>query len=150
MDLSIALQKATHYCAIQERAVSEVTSKLYTWKVPEQLHQEIINYLIENNYIDHKRFATIFAQSKLRNNQWGKRKISYALQQKQINREDIEYGLQSIDDEDYFDVICKLIESKQRTTKGKNPQEIQYKVINYMMGKGFDIDLIKKAYQLEI
>ncbi len=148
MDLSVALQKATHYCAEQERAIAEVKTKLYRWKVPEQQHQDVIDYLIENNYINHKRFVVLFAQSKLRYNQWGKIKIAYALQQKGIDREDIEYGLQAIDEAEYIDVVCKLIAKKQKTTKGKNPQEIQYKIMQYMRSKGFESDVVRARIEL--
>jgi regulatory protein len=61
-----ALIKAANFCAYQERTQKEVRSKLAELEVLGDESEEIIVWLIENNYLNEERFARIFAGSKFR------------------------------------------------------------------------------------
>ena len=96
-----ALQKLKHYCAYQERCHKEVRDKLYQLGVWKKDQDEIIASLIEEKYLDEERFAIAYAGGKFRIKGWGKVRIRYALQQKQVSEYSIRKALKSISGDDY-------------------------------------------------
>ena len=76
------LHKAASYCPISEHCISDVTTKLRAWEVEEFDRKKIIENLIEDDFINEKRYAVAFVRDKFRLNKWGKIKITMALREK--------------------------------------------------------------------
>src|SRR5436309_5055354 len=93
-----ALQKLRQYCAYQERSQFEVKQKLHELGVGVAVHNEIISSLMKDDYLNEERFAVQFAGGKFRMNDWGRRKISYALKEKGISNEHIQKAMSSLDE----------------------------------------------------
>src|SRR6478609_905032 len=70
-----AFQKASSFCAYQERTQQEVRDKLWELQVNRDWIEEIISQLIVENFINEERFAKAFAGGKFRIKKWGKVKI---------------------------------------------------------------------------
>ncbi|MFN2438735.1 MAG: regulatory protein RecX [Chitinophagaceae bacterium] len=96
-----ALQKLRHYCDYQERSHQDAGQKLWDLGVSKADHDEIISFLIEEGYLNEERFAMQFAGGKFRINGWGRKKIVYALKEKQVNIYNINKALKCIDEADY-------------------------------------------------
>jgi len=140
-----ALQKLKHYCAYQERCHSEVKEKLYNLGVWKKEHDEIIASLIEENYLNEERFAIAFAGGRFRIKQWGRVKIKYELKQKQVSDYSIKKALKQIDETDYFKVLNKLAKEKYTSLKSEQHLIRKKKTINYLIGKGFEMELVRGA-----
>lgn len=138
-----ALQKLKHYCAYQERCHSEVKEKLYQLGVWKKEHDEIISTLIEENYLNEERFAIAFAGGKFRVKQWGRVKINYELKQKGVSEYCIKKGLKQIGEEDYLKVLKELAEKKQASLKGEQYLVRKKKTMDYLMGRGFEGELVR-------
>ena len=138
------LQKLKHYCAYQERCHSEVKEKLYQIGVWKKDHDEIIATLIEENYLNEERFAIAYAGGKFRVNQWGRVKIRYELKQKQVSEYCIKKALKAIPDEDYENTASRLARNKYESLKGEQWLIRRKKTISYLMGKGFEAELINR------
>lgn len=140
-----ALQKAKQYCAYQERCHAEVKDKLYSFGLNKNDVNELLSELISENYLNEERFAVLFAGGKFRIKQWGRVKIKYALQQKQLTPYCIKKGLLAIDENDYNKTLAKLFEQKLKTLKSeKNIFIKKRKLQDYLMQKGFETGLIRK------
>ena len=142
-----ALQKLKHYCAYQERCHSEVKEKLYSLSVWKKDHDEIIAKLIEENYLNEERFAIAFAGGKFRVKQWGRVKIKYELKQKQVSDYSIKKALKQIDEEDYLKVLDKLAKEKYTSLKSEQYLIRKKKTMDYLLQKGFELELIKGAVE---
>ncbi len=140
-----ALQKLKHYCAYQERSHSEVKEKLYNLGVWKKEHDEIIAILIEENYLNEERFAIAFAGGKFRIKQWGRVKIKYALQQKQVSEYCIKKALKEINESDYLNVLDKLATGKYNDLKKEQEFVRKKKTIDYLVGKGFEMELVSRV-----
>ncbi len=140
-----ALQKLKHYCAYQERCHSEVKEKLYSLGVWKNEHDEIIASLIEGNYLNEERFAIAFAGGKWRVKQWGRVKIKYELKQKQVSEYCIKKAMKQIDEEDYLKVLEKLAKEKYASLKSEQYLIRKKKVLDYLIGKGFEPSLAMAA-----
>lgn len=138
---SEALKKIKHYCAYQERCHLEVKNKLYEFGLKSSEIEEIVSQLIEENYLNEERYATLFAGGKFRIKQWGKNKIKYELKQNQISAANIKKAIQQIDEDDYLKTLLKLYQNHFLKQKGKELEKI-YKTKKYLIQKGFEIDLI--------
>lgn len=144
-----ALQKLKHYCAYQERCHSEVKEKLYQLGVWKKDHDEIIASLIEENYLNEERFAIAYVGGKFRAKQWGRVKIKYELKQKQVSDYCIKKAMKQIDEEEYLSVLNKLAKEKYAALKSEQYLVRKKKTMDYLLAKGFESDLVRKAVENE-
>lgn len=145
-----ALQKARQYCAYQERCHKEVKDKLYGFGLYKKEVEEILSTLIEENYLNEERFAVQFAGGRFRIKHWGRVKIKYELKQKQVSDYCIKKALAAIDDDDYEKQLQKLYDEKLKTLKlEKNIFIKKRKLQDYLMQKGYEVDMIKEMMKKE-
>ena len=64
MDTEVAKEKILKYCAYQERSQKEVKNKLYEMGLYTGQVNEILVYLIQEDYLNEERFAFLYAGSK--------------------------------------------------------------------------------------
>lgn len=130
------------YCAYQERCHREVKEKLYALGVWKRDHDEIIATLIEENYLNEERFAIAYAGGKFRIKGWGRVKIKYELKQKRVSEYCIKKALKQIDESNYIDKLTKLAIEKYQSLKAEQYLIRKKKTIDYLVGRGFELDLI--------
>ena len=139
------LEKIKPYCAYQERCHREVKEKLYGYGLRKTEVEEILSFLIEENYLNEERFAVQFAGGKFRIKQWGKKKIQYELQQKGISSFLIKLALQQIGDEAYLSTLNKLAQQKWISLKKEQYLVRQAKTYAFLVQKGYESALISKT-----
>lgn len=142
-----AFAKAKHYCAYQERCHREVKEKLYSLGLKKTDVEELLARLIEEDYLNEERFAVQFAGGKFRIKHWGKVKINYELKLKGISTYNIKKALSSLDDADYRSTLEKEASAKWKLLRGNQYIARQVKTQNYLLQKGFELDLIKIVLQ---
>ncbi len=143
-DIKTALAKAAKYCAYQERCEQELRSKLCDWHVDESLHQEVLDYMVSEGFINEERFAVAYARGKHRIKLWGKYKIRYALQAKGVSDIVIRKVLENIDIEEYKSNLLRLIERYVYKVDISDAIGRQ-KLIQHLKNKGYEIELILEA-----
>ncbi|MCJ8211197.1 RecX family transcriptional regulator [Mucilaginibacter sp. RS28] len=141
-DPKTGLAKAEHYCAYQERSQQEVRDKLYEWGLYPQDIEQIISQLIATNFLNEERFAKAYAQGKLNQKGWGKIKIKQGLKLKRVSDPLIKKALLSLDLDDYLAVLKKILEKKRRLVTEKDAFKRHYKLKQYALSRGFEMDLI--------
>lgn len=144
-----ALVKIRHYCAYQERCHTEVKDKLFGYGLYGSQVEELISSLIEDDYLNEERFAIAFAGGKFRMKQWGRKRIEYELKQKRISSYCINKALKQINEEDYLNTARKLIEQKRELLDGLNKFEMNKKLKDFLVHKGFEFDLVQRLVSEE-
>ncbi len=141
--------KIASYCAYQERCQQEVRSKLYSYELFKEEVEELLAWLITENYLNEERFAITFAGGKFRIKKWGKFKITQALKQKAISDYCIKKAMQEIGQEDYLATIASLIDKKmaEYSLRVSNPFQLRNKTAKYIISKGFEPDLVWQVLQ---
>ena len=137
-----AYLKAMRFCAYQERCHQEVVEKLSELGVYGTDAELIISELIQENYLNEERFAKILAGSKFRVKSWGRIKIRQELKMRKVSEYCINEAMKEIEDTDYEKTLRKLIEVKSVTLKKGNPLQRNYKLAAYVIGKGFEPELV--------
>ena len=141
-DEKVALAKAEHYCAYQERSQQEVRDKLYEWGLWTDAVENIISQLISGNFLNEERFAKAYTKGKFNQKGWGKIKIKQGLKLKKVPDVLIKKALQTIDPDDYLQVLDKVIRKKTATITEKDPYKRRYKLQQYALSRGYEADLI--------
>ena len=137
-----ALIKAESYCAYQERCQQEVRDKLYSWGLHDVQVENVIAELIASNFINEERFAKAYAGGKFRIKKWGRVKISIELKRRKISAYCIKKGLAEIEEEEYIKTLQKVAEVKIKAMKERDSKKKKYKVMNYLLSRGFENDLV--------
>jgi regulatory protein len=141
-DEKVALTKAEHFCAYQERAQQEVRDKLYDWGLWPDAVENIIVNLIGGNFLNEERFAKAYVQGKFKQKGWGRIKIKQGLKLKKIPDALLKKALATIDADEYTAMLAKVLQKKAALLKEKDPYKRRYKLQQYAMGRGFESDLI--------
>ena len=147
-EFTFLLDKARKYCAYQERSIYDVKFRLLSWNVSEKNIADIILKLKQEDFLNEERYATAFAQGKLRNNKWGRNKIGYALRQKQIPELTIQIALNTLDEKEYFDTLKKVLSSKKIDETDEHKRNS--KLIAFARQKGFQPEIVWKVIKGEL
>jgi regulatory protein len=138
-----ALQKLRHYCGYQERSHREVQEKLYAAGLRKKDVELALATLIEENYLNEERFALQFAGGHFRLKSWGRVKIRYELQQRQVSEYCIKKALAAIDEEDYEKALSRLAEKKWETFSDETDIfSRKRKLQDYLLQKGYESDRV--------
>ena len=136
--------KAEIYCATAEHCSSELMLKLQQWGADEQQTEHIIAQLRKLHYIDEERYCRAFAHDKLLYQGWGRIKIQAALHAKRLAQHDIDAGIDSIDESEYFAVLQRVMQTKKSAIKSFDPMARE-KLIRFLLQRGFSYDEIKSV-----
>jgi len=137
-----ALSKVQYICSRQEKCCSDIRKKLEGWQISYDDQDTIIQSLIDDKFIDEKRYSGFYVRDKYRFNKWGRIKIKYALKVKKIPSHDINTALKEIDDNEYKENLISIVKNKLKSTKEDDPYKLKSKVFNNATSKGFESNLI--------
>ena len=97
--------------------------------------EEVVGKLVEERYVDDRRYAAAFARDKASIAGWGAAKIRYMLAAKGVDREIIASALEEIDVNRADARLEKLMENKARSLKD-DPQR-RIKLLRFGVGRGY-------------
>ncbi len=142
--------KMEYYCAYQERCYKEVEEKLYSFSSNQSEKDEILTYLIENNFINEERFAQSFVRGKHNYKLWGKNRIVNELKFRNISSRNIQTALKEIHETVYIENFHKLAEKNwESITAPKGPKKNK-KFVDFLLRKGYETNLIyEKLHELD-
>ena len=136
------LDKMAKYCAYQERCVKEVRDKLKTFDIAEEDKTKILDYLLDNRFVNDERYAKAFVRGKVNQSGWGINKIRFHLIQKGIDKDIIDEALGQTDEEAYRQRLIEILKTKAKTVKADSDFEKKRKLAAYAMQKGFEGSLV--------
>jgi regulatory protein len=122
--------------------ISDIETKLESWGVTKPDVHKISDYLLKENFINEERYAQAFVKDKFSYNKWGKIKIASHLKAKRIPAATINLALNSIDNNQYAEVIEAILKSHKKTIKAKNNYELKAKLLRFGLSRGFESSLL--------
>jgi regulatory protein len=141
LDFGQAYRKAADYCALQDRCISEMKLKLRIWNIDKEFYNKIISSLIDEDFLNEKRFALNYAGGKFRIKGWGKHKIAAGLRARNIPTLFVQQALSSINSAQYLITLETLIQKKLRLLGGDTEINRQ-KAAYFAASRGFESGLI--------
>ena len=73
---------------------------------------------------------------------WGRKKIFYALKEKQVSEYSIKKAMKEIDEEEYLKTLHSLAEKKYASLKREQYLIRKKKTMDYLLQKGYETELI--------
>ncbi|MDV2446949.1 recombinase RecX [Elizabethkingia anophelis] len=135
-------QKLINYCVYQDRCHKEVEEKVRDFLLIPEAKDEILLYLIKENYLNEERFTRSYIRGKFYIKHWGKQKIKLHLKMKGISEKLIQNCMDEIYEDDYIKQIQIFAEKLLPTYKGLNYFQRKNKLIRFLVTKGYEYELI--------
>ena len=143
------LYKLAAKCSVSEQCLSDIEAKLSRYDLTEEERTRILRHLVEEKYVDDRRYAEAYVKDKYRFNKWGRIKIAQGLRMKGIDNETIKSAMEAIDEEEYQEILRDLIKAKRRSTRGASEYEINGKLIRFATGRGFEFAAIRECLNVD-
>lgn len=143
------LYKLAARCSTSEQCLSDVEAKLKRYDLSEEERTGILQHLIEEKYIDDKRYAEAFVRDKYRFNKWGRIKIAQGLRMKGIDNGTVNEAMELIDETEYLHILRELIKAKRKSIRGKSDYEVNGKLIRFAIGRGFEFAAIRSCMDVD-
>ncbi len=142
--------KLEHFCAYQERCHLDVVQKMRGMAIDSNTIDEIVVYLIQNQFLNEERFACSFARGKHRIKNWGNVRIINELKARNISQTIISIALKEITTEEYFTTFEILSLRIWENNTEKNELKKRKRFCDYLLRKGFESQLVyEKVKELE-
>lgn len=138
--------KLVNYCVYQDRCHAEVEQKMREFMLIDEAKDEIILYLLKENFLNEERFTRSYIRGKFYIKHWGRNKIRMHLKQKQISEKLINSCFNEIDEDDYEKMIRKIFEDYYSRQKGMKEYQKKSKTIKYLMSRGFEYEKINDTF----
>ena len=144
------LERLQRQCARMEYCSSDIYRKaLKALEGDAEAAARIVASLVQDRYVDDRRYASAFAREKSSLQGWGAVKIRFLLRGKGISDEIIDEALQEVDPEKAASKLYKLAADKYRLLKD-DPQ-CRLKLLKALLSRGYGYDevdaAVKKAMQ---
>jgi len=140
-----ALLRLTAICSQGEHCSWEMAEKMRRWGIEPEAQARIMQYLVQERYIDEVRYCRAFVRDKIRYNKWGRRKVEQALMAKRVDREVYRPVLDEVDAADYVAVLRPLLQAKRRQLRGLDDYEVRARLVRFAAGRGFTFDVIRQC-----
>ncbi|SDE43593.1 regulatory protein RecX [Riemerella columbipharyngis] len=134
--------KMARYCAYQDRCHKEVEQKMKEFLLIPEAKDEILLFLIRENYLNEERFVRSYIRGKFNIKKWGRNKIKSHLKGKGITEKLILKCFDEIDYEDYYNTIKALYEKYYTKQTSGSSFDKKQKTIRYLIGKGYEYDAV--------
>ncbi len=137
-------QKLVNYCVYQDRCHYEVEQKMREFLLIPEAKDEILLYLLKENYLNEERFTRSYIRGKFGIKQWGRNKIRMHLKQKGISDRLISSCMDEIDEDSYMQTIQKIWESYYSRQKELKEYQKKSKTVRYLLSRGFEYEVIRE------
>ena len=144
MEEKRVLERLQRQCARMEYCTSDIYRKaLKALEGDAEAAARIVAALVQDQFVDDRRYASAFAREKSSLQGWGAVKIRFLLRGKGISDEIIDAALQEVDPEKAASKLDKLAADKYRLLKG-DPQ-CRLKLLKALLSRGYGYDEVEAA-----
>lgn len=123
----------------------EVQNKLEEYGLPPADIDKIIGKLLENDFINERRFVESYVRGKFGLKKWGKVRIRQELKMREISNESIREALDAIDETEYQETLRFLADRKWKLTREPDLYKKKAKVTRFLAFRGFEADRIREV-----
>ena len=131
-------------CSRREHCRKEIFDKIVSRGCSQTQAEEIVNVLVEQNFLDEKRYTMAFVKDKMRFNKWGRVKIAYMLRAQNIDKNIVIDVFSEIDETDYNEILTGELRKKYKGLTGSQ-FEIKGKLFRFATGRGFESEIVNEA-----
>ncbi|WP_447951879.1 regulatory protein RecX [Chryseobacterium koreense] len=135
-------QKLMNYCSYQDRCHSEVEQKMREFLLIPEARDELLLFLMRENYLNEERFTRSYIRGKFNIKSWGRNKIRMQLKFKGVPEKLINRCFDEIDETDYQKKLHLIYKDYFQKLKGLKEYQKKSKTISYLLGRGYEYEEI--------
>ena len=139
------LGRARIYCASAEQCVWSVRQKLGAWGATPEEAAIIIERLVDEGYLDERRYARAYCESKMLRGGWGRMKVVYQLRAKRLPNEVIDEAVAAVDDEAYMGLLHEAAAKKWSSLHDADAAVRRRKTAAFLAQRGYTMDEISQT-----
>lgn len=140
-----ALNSLMRQCAKAERSSGDAKRLMFKWRIKPEDQQKILAKLLDQRFIDDRRYAEAFVREKLNLSGWGEYKIRATLASKGIAKDIIDEALSELDSDKMKTRLRDSLSKKLRKTKEEDSYKLRAKIIRYGISLGYSCDMVVDA-----
>ena len=137
-----ALTALMRLAARSEKSSGDALRLMQNWGVDPSARQGVLQRLINDKFIDDRRYAEAFVRDKMRFSGWGVFKLRAALRNKGISTDIVEDVLRMLDSNNMTDRLRERLERKMRTSKYTTRYDLKTKLMRYGASLGYDFESV--------
>lgn len=149
-----ATNRAAALCARCEQAPGDIREKLLKWGLSTGEAEQVLRQLMEQGFLDERRFASAFVKDKFTFNGWGRIKIAHQLRLKGITAEVIDETADLLDEDTYRERLVELLRAKWRTVKTREPRAAWAAMMRFAASRGFETSIaaecVKQVTRIDV
>lgn len=140
-----AFNKSLDFLSFRMRSENEVRQKLKDKEFGEAVIDEAIKKLYELNFLDDRAFSEALMRTQMRSSKKGPKAIQQDMQKKGIDKQVQKDVLASYSEEEQVELAKDLAEKIADKEKTKTPRQIEQKISDTLLRKGYSYSVIKLA-----
>jgi len=130
-------ESMTKWCSLQERCTQEVRERLRKKGCSGPTADEVIQRLIEMDFLNEARFAESYARARAVHKGWGPLKIASGLRSKGLANSEVDAALAGVPAETFSAQLHRLVQRrKEELPEGKD------RLIRWLVSRGFRLNEI--------
>lgn len=137
-----ALNSLMRQCAKAERSSGDAKRLMYRWRIAPQDQAKILAKLVDQRFIDDRRYAEAFVREKLNLSGWGEYKIRTTLASKGVAKTIVDDVLADLDPGRMSERLREALKKKIRLVKESDPYKLRTKIIRYGISLGYQCDTV--------
>jgi regulatory protein len=137
------LMKLQQICSKQEKCPADIYEYLDRKGIPRENHQEVVDCLVADRFVDEDRYARAAVQDKIRLNHWGRIKVRHFLESRQISEAIIEEAMKTIDQDEYIKMVSHELRKRKDIMTEKDRERKRAMMIKYGMSKGYEEEIVE-------
>lgn len=145
MEIEKAYQKVTALCARREYCCSDIRAKLLKWELEAGEVEQLLEQLIQQDFINEGRYAGFYVRDKARFNKWGPTKIIWNLRHKGLPEEVIKDALATLEDDIFHSQLEQGLRQKLRLLREDDPYKKKQALLRFGASRGFAFEEIVKV-----
>ncbi|ADQ14703.1 regulatory protein RecX [Halanaerobium hydrogeniformans] len=140
-ELKKAKNKAFKLLSYRERTIQEMRDRLEKKDFSLEVIDKVIDYLLDKDLLNEKRFSELWIRSRINNHPRGRRLIYKELRNKGVKKQIINTALDEYLSREEEIKMAEYLSNKWLRRR-KEEDRSSYKLKNYLSNKGFDYDII--------
>jgi regulatory protein len=140
-EFSKARNKAFKLLSYRERTIKEIEDRLEKKEFEEKVIKAVVDFLLDNDYLNEERFAEMWIRSRKNNHPRGRKLIYKELKNKGVNQKIINNALDKYLSKEEEIEMAKYLKDKWLRRRTEEDSS-SYKLKNYLANKGFRYDLV--------
>lgn len=148
-----ALNALMGLCSRGERSTGDALRLMRSWGVDGAEAERVLAQLVEERYIDNRRYAEAFVRDKISFSGWGAYKIRMALARKGVDKSIIEDMLSNLDRDEMKERLEQLLLKKRRSSRESDQYKLKSKLIRSGVSAGYDmgsvIEIVNRIIDIE-